>query len=88
MSVSKLGYYKWKFRIGNPSIKELSRRKDIKLIKSIHNKHKSHGYRWTNAFIRNKYGIVWTDNYVHRLCKYEGISSEGKHYQWKKLGEE
>jgi len=41
-----------------------------------------------NAFIKNKYDIEFTDNYVHQICKYEGIRSQGKHYQWKKPGEE
>ena len=54
----------------------------------MYNKHKTHGYRWINTFIRNKYGIVYTDNYVHRLCKYEDIKYQGKHYQWKKPEEE
>lgn len=88
MSVSRSGYYKWKYREFNSSLKEVSRRKDIQLIKEVHSKHKSHGYRWINAFVKNEYGIVWTNNYVHRLCKYEGIRSQGKHYQWKKPGEE
>lgn len=88
MSISKSGYYKWKYRKENPTPRELARQEDIKLIKEVHSKHPSHGYRWINAFIRNKYGIVWTDNYVHRLCKYEGIRSQGKHYRWKKPGEE
>ena len=57
MSVSRSGYYKWKYRKLNPSIKELSRQADIRLIKEVHNAHPSHGYRWINAFIRNKYGI-------------------------------
>ena len=52
MSVSRSGYYKWKYRKINPSVKELSRQEDIKLIKEIHAKHKSHGYRWINAFIK------------------------------------
>lgn len=88
MSVSKSGYYKWKYRKLNPSLKELSRQSDIKLIKEVHNKHKSHGYRWINAYIKNKYGVIWTDNYVHRICKYEAIRSQGKHYKWKNPGEE
>lgn len=88
MSVSKGGYYKWKYRMDNPSLREISRQEDIKLIKEVHSKHQSHGYRWINAYIKNKYGIVFTDNYVHRLCKYENIRSKGKHYQWKKPGEE
>ena len=33
MSVNRSGYYKWKYRQNNPSIKEISRQSDIKLIK-------------------------------------------------------
>ena len=86
--MSRSGYYKWKYRKENPSIKEITRQSDLRLIKEVHNKHKSHGYRWLNAFIRNEYGIVYTDNYVHRLCKYDDIKYQGKHYQWKKPDEE
>jgi transposase InsO family protein len=88
MNVSKSGYYKWKYRKENPSLKELSRQSDIDLIKKIHEQHPSHGYRWINAFIKNKYGVVMSDNHVHLCCKYEGIRSKGKHYQWKKPGEQ
>ena len=88
MSVSKSGYYKWKYRKKNPSIKEISRQGDIIIIKKVHNKHPSHGYRWINSFIKNKYGVVMTDNHVHLCCKYENIRSHGNHYQWKKPGEE
>lgn len=88
MKVSKSGYYKWKYRQKHPSQKELARQRDIELIKEIHEKHPSHGYRWINAFIRNKYGIIMSDNHVHLCCKYEGIRSKGKHYQWKNPGEQ
>ena len=88
MSVSKSGYYKWKYRQQHPTLKMISRQSDIDLVKSIHEKHPSHGYRWINAFARLHYGIVWTDNHVHLCCKYEGIKSKGKHYQWKKPDEE
>ena len=54
MSVSKSGYYQWIYRKENPSLKEISRQSDIQLIKDVHKKHPSHGYRWINAFIRNK----------------------------------
>ena len=33
MSVSKSGYYKWKYRKENPNKKELARQRDINLIK-------------------------------------------------------
>lgn len=88
MSVSRSGYYKWKYRQNNPTEKMISRLSDIALIKEIHEKHPSHGYRWINAFARLHYGIVWSDNHVHLCCKYEGIRSQGKHYQWKKPEEE
>ena len=58
MSVSKSGYYKWKYRNEHPTLKTISRQSDIELIKEVHKKHPSHGYRWLNAYIKNKYGIV------------------------------
>ena len=88
MAVSRSGYYKWKYRQEHPTQKMISRQSDIELIKEIHDKHPSHGYRWINAYARLHYGIVWSDNYVHLCCKYEGIKSKGKHYQWKKPDEE
>ena len=88
MSISRSGYYKWKYRQKHPTLKMISRESDINLIKEIHEKHPSHGYRWINAYARHKYGVVWTDNHVHLCCKYEGIKSNGKHYQWKKPDEE
>ena len=88
MSISRSGYYKWKYRQENPSLKEISRQSDLELIKEVHKHHKAHGYRWINQFIRNLYGVVYTDNYVHKLCKYENSKYQGKHYQWKKPDEE
>ena len=88
MSISRSGYYKWKFRKENPSLKEITRQSDLELIKKVHSEHKAHGYRWINKYIRNVYGVYYTDNYVHRLCKYENIRYQGKHYQWKKPDDE
>ena len=88
MSVSRSGYYKWKYRKKKPTLREITRQSDINIIKEVHEKHKAHGYRWINHFIRNLYGIYYTDNYVHRICKYEDIKYQGKHYQWKKPSEE
>ena len=84
MNINPSGYYKWVHRKKNPSLKELRRQADLNLIKEVHRKHPSHGYRWINAYLHNRY----SDNYIHRLCKYEGIRSQGHHYQWKKPGEE
>lgn len=88
MSISKSGYYKWKYRKTHPSLRELSKLENIKLIKEIHQNHPSHGYRWINTIIKRKYRVIFSDNYVHRICKYENIRSKGKHYQCKKPGEE
>ena len=57
MSISRSGYYKWKYRKRNPSLREITRQSDLELIKKVHNKHKAHGYRWINSHIRRKYGV-------------------------------
>ena len=88
MSISRSGYYKWKYRNENPGLKEITRQSDLKSIKQVHQTHKAHGYRWINRYIRNLYGVYYSDNYVHRLCKYENIKYQGKHYQRKKPNEE
>ena len=36
MSVSRSGYYKWKYRQEHPTTKMISRQSDIDLIKEIH----------------------------------------------------
>ena len=63
MSVSRSGYYKWKYRQENPTQQMISRQSDIKLIEEIHNKHKAHGYRWINAYARNRYGIGFRSSF-------------------------
>ena len=88
MSVIRSGYYKWRYRQEHPTMKMISRQSDIKLIKEIHAKHPSHGYRWINTYARNKYGVVWSNNHVNLCCKYENIKSQGKHYRWNKPDEE
>lgn len=43
MSISRSGYYKWKYRQEHPTLKMIARQEDIKLIKEVHDKHPSHG---------------------------------------------
>lgn len=50
MGVSRSGYYKWKKR--DKSDRDLKREEMIALVDAIHAEHKSHGYRWTAAYIR------------------------------------
>ena len=36
MSVSRSGYYKWKYRREHPTLREITRQSDIKIIKEVH----------------------------------------------------
>ena len=88
MDVNRSSYYKWLKRKDNPSLRMIQREKDIDLIKEIHHKHPSHGYRWLNAYAHSHYNVNWSDKHVHLCCKYAGIISSGKHYKYVKPGEE
>ena len=77
MGVSRSGYYKWKNK--EPSEREINREKMIALVSAIHEEHKTHGYRWTAAFIRINYGFEISDNYAYKCFRYLGIKAETKH---------
>lgn len=88
MDVNKSGYYKWKKRqIIKPEwIKR--RENNLKIIMDVHNKHKTHGYRWISAYLKNEYGVILNPNYVHVCCKYAGIKSQAPRVKYKKPKEE
>lgn len=77
MGVSRSGYYKWKKR--EKSDRDIKREEMIALVAEVHEEHKSHGYRWTAAFIRINYGYECSDNYIYKCFRYLGIKSETKH---------
>ena len=77
MGVSRSGYYKWKKR--EKSERDIKREKMIELVSAVHEKHRSHGYRWTAAYIRLEYGYECSDNYIYKCFRYLGIKSETKH---------
>ena len=58
MGVSRSGYYKWKKR--DKSKRDIKREELIALVESVHANHRSHGYRWTAAYIRLEYGYECT----------------------------
>jgi len=87
MNINRSGFYKWKNRINNPSDKLKARASNIALFIDYHNQYPSHGYRWLNAFIKNKEGIAISDVTAHRCCKAAGIVSKAKHYRYKKPGD-
>ena len=45
----------------------------------MHKLHKSHGYRWTAAFIKLEYGYEFSDNYIYKCFQFLGVKSETKH---------
>lgn len=84
MGINRSGFYKWKNRIINPSQKEISRMSDVNLFKEYHEKYPSHGYRWLNAKIKLETGVIYSDNYAHKCCKYAGIKSKAVKLKYKK----
>jgi hypothetical protein len=48
---------------------EINRRDLEALIRNIHNRKKSYGYRRINAIIRRETGWYISDNLVHFFCK-------------------
>ena len=77
MGVSRSGYYKWKKR--EKSDRDIKREEMSALVAEVHEEHKSHGYRWTAAFIRINYGYECSDNYIYKCFRYLEIKSETKH---------
>lgn len=79
MLINRSGFYCWLNRRSNPSIREINRNNACDLFSSYHNKYPSHGYRWLNAKIKLDLGIVYSDNYAHKICKFLGVKSISKH---------
>ena len=77
MGVSRSGYYKWKKR--DKSVRDIKREEMIALVEAVHADHRSHGYRWTAAYIRLEYGYECSDNYIYKCFRFLGIKSETKH---------
>ena len=77
MGVSKSGYYKWKkCEIAGHAVK---RAHVVDLVARVHEKHRTHGYRWVREFIRINYGESYTANYIYKAFRYLGITAETRH---------
>ena len=79
MNINRSGFYKWLSRRSNPSLKEISRNDACRLFNEYHNKFPSHGYRWLNAKIRLDLGVIYSNNYAHKICNFLNIKSDSKH---------
>ena len=77
MGVSRSGYYKWKRHA--PSPRDNRREEIIAVVADVHSKHKTHGYRWTAAYIRINLLIVISDSYAYKCFRFLGIKAETKH---------
>ena len=86
MPVNRSGYCKWLNRDINNY--ERNRNDLAALIKEVHSIHPSYGYHALAKVIRDKTGWIFSDNLCHKVCRYEGIKSKCRHYQWKKPEEE
>ena len=79
MNINRSGFYKWLNRRNNPSNREINRNNAFNTFYEYHNKYPSHGYRWLNAKIKLDLGIIYSNNFAHKICKYLGVKSESKH---------
>ena len=81
MSINRSGYYKWLTRRSNPSTREIKRIEACKLFEEYHNLFPSHGYKWLNAKIKLDLGVIYSNNFAHKICKFLGIKSKSKHFK-------
>ncbi len=88
MQINRSGYYKWKNRKNKKNKYEEYRDFLYPYIEEIHKKHKAYGYHAIAAVLREQTGLIFSDNLIHKICKYHKIKSKVKHYKWKKDGEE
>lgn len=79
MNINRSGFYKWLDRRTAPSIREVNRLDACRIFEEYHDKFPSHGYRWLNAKIKLDLGVIYSDNFAHKICKYLGIKSKSKH---------
>ena len=77
MGVSRAGYYKWLKH--KPTIRDHRREEIVEKVKEVHEKHRTHGYRWTAAFIRINMHLEISDNYAYKCFRYLGINAETRH---------
>ena len=87
MHVNRSSFYKWRSRVNQPSEKMITRVSNVNLFKKYHLLFPNHGYRWLNAKIRLDLGLILSDQYAHRVCKFVGIVSISKHYKYRKPGD-
>lgn len=79
MNINRSGFYKWLNRRNNPSIRKINRNSAFNIFYEYHTKYPSHGYRWLNAKIKLDLGVIYSNNFAHKICKFLGFKSQSKH---------
>ena len=83
MGLSRSGFYKWLKPRSDPSPAERLRVLVAAWAARIHAEHPSHGYRWINAYTKDKAKIDVSDEFVRRCCRKAGIRSRARHARWR-----
>ena len=86
--MSRSGYYKWLKRKGIDNRFVSNRKFFLKLILDIYAKHKTWGYHRIAAKIRQDTGLFFSDLFIHKICKDNGIYSKARKKPYKRPNEE
>ena len=91
MNVNRSGYYKWLKNLNKPNRYEKLRQNLYRILIVLHNRKKSKGYHALAHQIREEErnsNLVFSDNLIHKCCKYLGIKSCVRRYKYRKPGNE
>ncbi|WP_228410278.1 hypothetical protein [Erysipelothrix piscisicarius] len=85
MNLNRSGYYKWLKHKNDLNIYEQKRAILSFVIKDWHRRFPSYGYHDIAAVMRKQsdLGIEFSDNLIHKCCKFLNIKSKVKHYSYK-----
>jgi hypothetical protein len=73
MSINRSGYYKWKQRKNKGNQYQTFREILYPYICTIHNQHKAYGYHSIASVLRQQTELIFSDNLIHKICKYYNI---------------
>ncbi len=88
LSINRSGYYKWKKRQNSVNRYEKYRNILTPYVKNIHEKHRAYGYHAIASALREKTELEFSDNLIHKICKFNCLQSKSNHYKWKRTGSE
>ena len=86
MNVVRSAYYKWLNKSPNQKLKY--RESVAHLVIEIHEKHKSHGYRWVNAKLYLEHKIKCSDNFIYTIFKEYDLKCISNHRPFSKRKKE